>query len=67
MSKITLLNTDEIKNQHPDIYKTFFEKGGITVQKNHTPRRDDETFHDFLTRIGVKCWCPECRQTSLRV
>ena len=58
MSQIKELTTEEIKRQYPNIYEILF-------QKTTSDRRPDESLHDYLTRKQIKCFCKQCRQTTL--
>lgn len=56
-----LLEPNQIKENHPNIWSIFFNY----AEQRQTPRYENESLHDFLIRIKVKCFCNDCRQTRL--
>ena len=51
---------NRIKDEHPNIYKTFFLNDDLKKEQADK-RRHNESLHDYLTRKQIACFCKPCR------
>ena len=49
------LDKQTIKQDYPTLYNVFY-----APQDPTSPRGDNETLHDYLTRKGIDCFCKPC-------